>query len=657
MISAQPVSPDAVHASGPSRAADCTVRALLDADTDFSQDDMRDMLARTGIGDVQVKVADTVDIPLSYGQSARYFITLWNVYVNGKLIGSISRDYERPTAFVVHYKGPGSREITLTFGQIRFALRYLLQREVGYAASSKLAATATIEEDAESQPSASKIELLKGPDGRDMLSIPHMGMISNDQWERISGIMRGKGYDSRGAADASRAVQSMLSRRKAGGGAANMLLHDDWVETIARVIGLKGNEAKVRQDPNRARKVFARAVRAWGLTSNPGLAGYILPSGNMLDMSGRSGIRARDHREVSPFLGASEHGRGATEAMYEFMDLGAVRWMPEGPSLHLRVPPTKAQCATIVRIKSGLNAKLYLDLYSPNYGDVAQEYGADMPGQRIVNDIQSFYKTGKLGHMSQLQKFHGEFESQVKSHAEAVVATLIEDETDSSADSETEDDVDVDLKSVLFQAGLVDEYHQIDGDFGDPWLYGGTWCNLSKARGKTHWDTMVHIDGIESDYGTDYDASSSNVKKLFELDASWRSEYEKKYKELLDKELIDQGSRGEPATDPETVEWCKREASREAEDEILDKIADDLNAKRKLAVYRTNAHYDPYEDLPDPPTQDLESAGISTEQFEKMTTVDRILIYAFTHGWHALDSNTVMMDKAELSAKLGIKLK
>lgn len=73
-----------------------------------------------------------------------------------------------------------------------------------------------------------------------------------------------------------------------------------------------------------------RAVELFGLTENPFTAGFILPRGKLLDLSGRTmgagdtGQRMLDHRELGIVLG--ENDPGGTEGMIEFMArTGAIR--------------------------------------------------------------------------------------------------------------------------------------------------------------------------------------------------------------------------------------------------------------------------------------------------------------------------------------------
>ena len=74
-----------------------------------------------------------------------------------------------------------------------------------------------------------------------------------------------------------------------------------------------------------------RAIAHFGLTDDPSEAGYILPDGRMLDLSGKNDggnpeVRALDHRDIG-ILYVGDMSISGTEAMVEFMQqIGAVRY-------------------------------------------------------------------------------------------------------------------------------------------------------------------------------------------------------------------------------------------------------------------------------------------------------------------------------------------
>jgi len=85
-------------------------------------------------------------------------------------------------------------------------------------------------------------------------------------------------------------------------------------------------------------EIFNRAKHYFGVTTNPEIAGYILPDGTMLNFSGKSfpqmgtmfprwlyTKRELDHREIS-FAWPDSDAVGGHEGMRQFMNWGAVRF-------------------------------------------------------------------------------------------------------------------------------------------------------------------------------------------------------------------------------------------------------------------------------------------------------------------------------------------
>ena len=90
----------------------------------------------------------------------------------------------------------------------------------------------------------------------------------------------------------------------------------------------------------RATDPFERNKQRFGVTEDLALAFYLLPDGTMLDGGGEGYGRAYDHRNI-------DYGGGGTRGMQEFMSIGAIRLMPETPSLDIMVEPTSAQYYTL----------------------------------------------------------------------------------------------------------------------------------------------------------------------------------------------------------------------------------------------------------------------------------------------------------------------
>jgi hypothetical protein len=500
--------------------------------------------------------------------------------------------------------------------------------------------------------------------------------ITQEQWAKISRLMQQKGYDMRGAADTQRAVYGFLQRF--GKNVVPPVLKD-WIDTLSLVLGVKAPSqppAAKTAGATPASKVFRRATREWGVTADPASAGYILPSGAMLDLSGARqggsrGVRAYDHRQVAQFF--DEHFDSATAAMHAFMDLGAIRWMPEGNSLDIRQPPTPQQLTTLRRILGMVQGNIvYVDVYWPNYGASAAEYPGRTSPDRIVRDIQTFYKTGEMKKMSQVQQFHMAAESAIDAitrngvipfNASPVaqgIALALLDAEQMELPLDNDDPVfgsPEEIGAWLDKIGVTKGYTQIGGDFGDPWLYGGTWFSKGIENDPGKWASVIHIDGLEGSEKKDYDSRSDAVLKLMDEDPRWRDKVAARVAEILPQKLIDQGNDGQPADDPETVEWCREEATDEARDEVGELAAAHLNNSMTVSVYRTNAE-DPNEEswVVDRLDDLLSTVGVTREQWDNVGPEGRTEIVGDAMGWHELDHQPDEMTKQELSAYLGIEL-
>ena len=493
------------------------------------------------------------------------------------------------------------------------------------------------------------------------LHIPWPEKITSDQWNKISQLMKQKGYDIRDGADAQRFVYGYM--QKFNNKVPPVL--QDWIDTIALVLDVKAPS----QSPDvktagatPANKVFRRAVKEWGTTHDPALAGYILPSGAMLDMSGSrhgsgGGVRAYDHREVEQFM--DEHFGERIDAMHAFMDMGAIRWMPEGNSLDIRKPPTPQQLTTLRRVLDHAHGNMVvIDVYWPSYGSAVAEYPGRVKPDRIVRDIQNFYKTGELKPMSQVQQFHQAVEEVVESllssntarfnpsyAARGVAAILLEAEQlelplDNEGDEGDEGDEDAsplsseEIGDWLGRIGITKGYKQIDGDYGDPWLYGGTWYSAGVEGDPDKWASIVHFDGVEALGIEDYWSGSKKVKEEA-MKPEWRAKI----------------------AQVKSTEYPDDEDDERATDVVLDEIADRMNAERKFTVYRTNAE-DPNEEswVTDHLSELLESMGLTHEQWMDMGPEGRVCVVGTHHGWHELDQYPHEYTKEELSKFLGIEL-
>lgn len=232
------------------------------------------------------------------------------------------------------------------------------------------------------------------PDGE--LRINSIDSISPEQWAQISRIMVQKGYDSRGAEDAKRAVEKFIER--AG---EPIVKHPHWAETIAHVLGLARMKSKKKELPSDVqKKVMSAAIRKFGITTNIKLAGWILPNGKFLNFSHEGMSRDKDHSEIGFIL--SKYGLSfgkeraplyATKEAFAFM--GAIRINGDGPQIMIGKMPTTQQFEALDYIFHVNNGAIDLDMVHPTHGSTGKSYTEGTKPKRIYYDIVNFYKTGQ----------------------------------------------------------------------------------------------------------------------------------------------------------------------------------------------------------------------------------------------------------------------
>lgn len=141
--------------------------------------------------------------------------------------------------------------------------------------------------------------------------------------------------------------------------------------------------AQRRARTPREHPLIKKAKKHFGVTSDPREAGYIMPDGQMLDLSGKNdggdpGHRARDHREISHItpdkLPDDLESDSPTHHMWHFMrETGAVRmsyspdprnrFAPASVNVDFMRKPTMAQRQTLARI--GRGSELVYDVFHP----------------------------------------------------------------------------------------------------------------------------------------------------------------------------------------------------------------------------------------------------------------------------------------------------
>jgi len=195
--------------------------------------------------------------------------------------------------------------------------------------------------------------------------------ITPEQWQEINDRMVAIGYDWRGWEDAKRVYYKLPN------------MSEDQKKVIDAVLGKK--EYIRQNDPKETKKIFDKAIRNLGRTYNLKEAGYILPNGALLDLSGKKwgntgNIRGLDHREINQVTD-----------MKSFLEMGAIRYFPEQPGVDIRSNPTPKQLDIIFSDVNNSAKGYTVELFNPKKGKFFNEYAAGVKGEKVVNDIKNFY--------------------------------------------------------------------------------------------------------------------------------------------------------------------------------------------------------------------------------------------------------------------------
>lgn len=144
-----------------------------------------------------------------------------------------------------------------------------------------------------------------------------------------------------------------------------------------------------------------KAKDYFGTTRNLNEAGYILTDGFLLDLSGknqggRGGYRALDHLDVAEALENAD--------MYDFINSGNIRYLPESDTIQIADIPTAAQYQTLSSIinKAGgeVTVQLISDAHNDSFSDYYREY-EDLTLSKLKKDINAFYKGAGVQEITQ----------------------------------------------------------------------------------------------------------------------------------------------------------------------------------------------------------------------------------------------------------------
>lgn len=165
------------------------------------------------------------------------------------------------------------------------------------------------------------------------------------------------------------------------------------------------------------------AKEYFGTTSNVKVAGYVLSDGSMLDFSGarfggNANIRSIDHREVNDaFLENEDYEEIGFD---EFIDNGAIRYMPEANAFLIARMPSDEQFETIKNIieKRGEDITLEFTNGMSNWGDndnFTKTYDRFSNPNKVLDDARTYFSGGKISeHKKYYQSARTNYQEQLQ---------------------------------------------------------------------------------------------------------------------------------------------------------------------------------------------------------------------------------------------------
>jgi len=158
----------------------------------------------------------------------------------------------------------------------------------------------------------------------------------------------------------------------------------------------------------------SKAIEEFGYTPYFYDAGYLLPDGKLLNLSGEkgrhTGQRGEDHRIISQIYNHLE----GTEAVQDFINDGNVRVMAETPGIDIGVKTnlTQSQYSKIKDMVDEYKDKGYFSVdFSDAKGNIVEslEYEGKFSATQIANDIKTYLETGKRTKQSEVQKYRNQY--------------------------------------------------------------------------------------------------------------------------------------------------------------------------------------------------------------------------------------------------------
>ena len=145
------------------------------------------------------------------------------------------------------------------------------------------------------------------------------------------------------------------------------------------------------------------SIKFYGTVHSFSIAGFITPSGYLLDFSDGQSYRAQDHRDISnvletlPNLNIGEYGsekwqHSTSWGMYAVLDMGFIRYHPESHSIHVTQMPSQEQFEKLRELIEQQNGKINVQLDNNNY----VEYEPGTPDEYIIGGIKTYFREGTM---------------------------------------------------------------------------------------------------------------------------------------------------------------------------------------------------------------------------------------------------------------------
>lgn len=206
-----------------------------------------------------------------------------------------------------------------------------------------------------------------------------------------------------------------------------------------------------------------KAEKYFGTTTDYRLAGYLTVNGKMLDFSDGQRTRVQDHREINDVLDFLGDDANFSDGLINFMNMGNIRLNSYG--IDIAKQPNNNQISVLKKIFDKLKGEVTIDFSNSNGDNVANvDYIKGTSSEKIISDINYFYKNGALPEQSVVSQFHTKYSLKEKPYSyEALTSkpdmkiTEIDDSKKYKANSQTRKDIINQSIENAKKVGIVNE--------------------------------------------------------------------------------------------------------------------------------------------------------------------------------------------------------